>query len=64
MNRLETPVTATVRQFLIPLSSGGLAVVPVPMSAADFKQITDTLEMWKVALVQEPIGEEGEPERT
>ncbi len=59
MNRLETPVT--VRQFLIPLSSGGLAVVnvPVPMSEADFKQITDTLEMWKVALVQEPSCEEG-----
>jgi hypothetical protein len=40
---------------------GGLAVikVPVPMSQADFKQITGTLKAWKSALVrQSPGGEQ------
>ena len=46
---------AVVRDFPIPLTSGGLAVlkVPVPMSETDFKQITGTLEVWKSALVRD-----------
>lgn len=47
----ETPV---VRDFPIPLMSGGVAVVkvPVPMSESDFDQIKGTLEAWKSALVR------------
>ena len=43
-----------VRDFPIPLISGGLAVIkiPVPMSESDFKQITGTLEAWKEAIVR------------
>ncbi len=59
----EKPVSAiapphsdnvTIRDFAIPLISGGLAVVkvPVPMSELDFKQLTGTLTAWKAALVR------------
>jgi hypothetical protein len=43
-----------VRDFPIPLISGGLAVVkvPVPMSEEDFQQLTGTLTAWKSALVR------------
>jgi hypothetical protein len=46
--------SAIVRDFQIPLISGGVAVVkvPVPMSEADFAQLTGTLEVWKQALVR------------
>ena len=42
-----------IRNFLIPLSGGGIAVVkiPVPMSESDFDQLTGTLNAWKAALV-------------
>lgn len=52
----------TVRDFPIPLISGGVAVlkVPVPMSDADFAQIAGTLKAWKMALVEH--GESTSPE--
>lgn len=45
---------SVVRDFPIPLISGGVAVVkvPVPMSEADFAQLTGTLAAWKAALVR------------
>ena len=49
------PVTPTggVRDFSVPLISGGIAVlrVPFPMSEDDFKQLNATLKAWKKALV-------------
>ena len=46
-----------VRDFLIPLISGGIAVVkiPVPMSEPDFTQLTATLQAWKAALVRPTV---------
>ena len=43
-----------VRDFPIPLISGGVAIVkvPVPMSELDFAQLTGTLQRWKTALVR------------
>ena len=40
---------AVIRDFPIPLISGGVAVVkvPVPMSELDFEQLTNTLQAWK-----------------
>jgi hypothetical protein len=43
-----------IRDFPIPLMSGGIAVVqvPFPMSAEDFDQLQATLEAWKPALTR------------
>jgi hypothetical protein len=45
----------TVREFPIPLLSGGIAVVklPFPMSKDDFKHFTATLTAWEPALTRE-----------
>ena len=49
----RTKREAIDRTFLVPLLNGGLATVrvPVPMSEADFAQLTGTLQIWKPALV-------------
>lgn len=51
----EQKIKQVVRDFPIPLISGGIAVVkvPFPMSPADFTQIISTLEAWKPALTMQ-----------
>lgn len=46
-----------VRDFPVPLMSGGIAVlrVPFPMSEDDFQQLYATLHAWKKALVKTEV---------
>lgn len=54
----KTTEEVVVRDFPIPLLSGGIAVVkvPVPMTEDDFSQLTGTLQAWKKALTKQDKG--------
>ena len=49
-----TQIKQVIREFAIPLPSGGIAVVkvPFPMSNDDFDQIQETLMAWRKSLVR------------
>ena len=50
---IPVPTGSVMRDFPVPLISGGIAMlrVPFPMSEADFGQLSATLKAWKPALV-------------